>query len=90
MQSSYDARMAQFVTRFDDDLAAAVDELVAAGRFESRSDAVRHFVREGLDRETRAGVARRILEGYERVPETADEMAQAHAASRAMIAEEPW
>ena len=37
----YASTMTQVVARLDDDLVAAVDELVSEGLFESRSDAIR-------------------------------------------------
>ncbi len=82
--------MAQLVTRIDDDLAAAVDALVADGVVASRSEAVRVGLIELLDRHRRRQVGDAIAEGYRRIPQTAEEAAWADAAGRAMIDEEPW
>ncbi len=82
--------MIQLVTKVDDELAAAIDDLVSSGRYRSRSDVVRRGLTALVDGERRAAVGARILDGYERVPETPDELAQADAMARAMIAEEPW
>lgn len=82
--------MAQLVSRVDDELAQAMDALVASGRFESRSEIVRVGVTELLDRVRRGDVGRQILDGYRRIPETDEELTDARVASIALIAEEPW
>lgn len=78
------------MTRIDEDLAAAVDELVEKGVFESRSDAVRQALAEVVDRERREQIGREIVEGYQRVPPTEAELKAAEASGRAMIEAEPW
>ena len=40
--------------------------------------------------ETKARIDREIIEGYERIPETDEEMAWAEQNVREMIQEEPW
>jgi len=82
--------MAQLVIRVDDDLAAALDELVAAGEVASRSAGVRLALERLIDRFHRDTVGARIVEGYQAVPQTDDEVAWADAATASMIAEEPW
>lgn len=82
--------MAQFVTRVDDRLARDVDDLIEAGVFESRSEAVRAGLDVIVDRERRRLIGEQINAGYQRLPETEEEMAEAHARGRAMILEEPW
>ncbi|HKH06889.1 MAG TPA: ribbon-helix-helix domain-containing protein [Acidimicrobiales bacterium] len=82
--------MAQFVTRLDDDLVAAVDELVDAGIVESRSDAVRRSLRELVDRHRRDQVAAAIVSGYQRRPQAEGETGWSDAATIRMIADEPW
>lgn len=82
--------MGQFVTRVDDDLARAIDELIDEGVFESRSDAVRQGLAAIMDTHRRAQIGRQIIEGYQRIPETAAEMELADIVGRAMIAAEPW
>lgn len=42
-----------------------------------------------LDREARAAIGAQILRGYDALPETDAELAQAAAMARAMIEEEP-
>lgn len=82
--------MAQLVTRVDDELAGAVDELVAAGIVESRSEAVRIGLEGLIDRHRRAVIGARIAEGYRATPQTDAEVGWADASSIRMIAEEPW
>ncbi len=82
--------MIQLVTRVDDSVAEAIDALVSSGQFESRSDVVRTSLTELLDSHRRTLIAERILDGYDRIPETNDELAQAAALARAMVFEEPW
>ena len=80
----------QLVTRVPDSIAEAVDGLVEAGVFSSRSDAVRAGLEAVVDRERRDAIGRAIAEGYRRVPQDADDLGWADAATSAMIAEEPW
>lgn len=82
--------MAQLVTRVDDELVIAVDQLVDAGVVDSRSDAVRVGLRQLVERHRRDRIGAAIADGYRRLPQTADEIAWADAASAAMILEEPW
>jgi len=82
--------MAQLVTRVNDELAAAVDELVAAGVVASRSEAVRLGLERLVERYRRSQVGARIVEGYRRIPQTDVEVGWADESSVRMIAEEPW
>jgi Arc/MetJ-type ribon-helix-helix transcriptional regulator len=82
--------MTQVVARLDDDLVAAVDELVSQGLFESRSDAIRVALRKVVDERKRRLIGEAIIDGYRRIPETAEELTWAKAATIAMIEEEPW
>src|SRR5436305_6029914 len=82
--------MAQLVTRVNDDLAAAVDELVAAGVVASRSEAVRLGLERLVERYRRSQVGARIVDGYRRRPQGDDEVGWADEATRRMIAEESW
>jgi Arc/MetJ-type ribon-helix-helix transcriptional regulator len=80
----------QLVTRVPDAVADAVDELVDAGVFSSRSDAVRAGLATVLERERRAATGRAIVAGYRRVPQADDDLSWPDSATSAMIAEEPW
>ncbi len=82
--------MAQLVTRIDDDLAAAVDELVASGVVASRSEAVRLGLQQLIDRHRRDRTGARIVAGYRARPQEEAEVAWADDATVRMIAEEPW
>ena len=76
--------------------AAAADELLrrlderAAREGRSRSALIRDAIEAHLHDEEKARIDREIIEGYERIPETEEELAWAEASARAMIEEEPW
>ena len=82
--------MAQLVTRVDEDLAAAVDELVAAGVVANRSEAVRLGLQRLVDRHRRDQLGAQIVAGYRAVPQADGEGDWADESSVKMIAEEPW
>ncbi len=82
--------MAQLVTRVEDELAHAVDELVAAGVVASRSEAVRLGLERLVDRYRRSQIGGRIAEGYRTLPQTEAELGWADESSIRMIADEPW
>lgn len=82
--------MVQLVTRVSDELAAGVDELVDCGLASSRSDAVRSALERWIESERRRRIGEAIVAGYERIPQTEEELAWADSAAAAMIAEEPW
>ncbi|MGH7703995.1 MAG: ribbon-helix-helix domain-containing protein [Gemmatimonadales bacterium] len=78
------------MTRIDDELAAALDELVHAGVAENRSDAVRRALRELVERHRRARTGAEIAAGYLCKPQSQEELGWTDAATVAMIAEEAW
>jgi metal-responsive CopG/Arc/MetJ family transcriptional regulator len=82
--------MTQLVTRIDEQLAAALDALVAEGVVESRSDGVRKALAEMVDRHRRREIGEAIVEGYLRQPQTDQELGWTDAAAIRMIEEEPW
>lgn len=82
--------MAQLVTRLDDELAAAVDELVAAGVVANRSEAVRLALQRLVDAHRRHVIGARIVAGYLAAPQTDDEGGWSDEATVTMIAEQPW
>ena len=86
----YTQRMAQLVTRIDEELLAAVDALVEEGVVPSRSEAVRRALQELLDRQRRRQTAESIVAGYTRLPQTEDEIGWRDEATARMIADEPW
>ena len=86
----YAARMPQLVTRVEAALVEAIDDLIANGEFETRSDVVRAGIEQLVDRHRRAEIGRQIVEAYRRHPQTDEELAGVDEAAAAMIMEEPW
>lgn len=80
----------QLVTRVPDATADAVDHLVRAGVYASRSDAVRAGLDAVVERERRRTIGCAIVDGYRRLPQADDDRSWPDAATSAMIAEEPW
>ena len=80
--------MAQLVTRIDAELVAAVDDLVATGVVQSRSDAVRIGLVRLVDDERRQRIGQAIVDGYRRVPQGDDP--SVGTLTREMVEEEPW
>jgi len=78
------------VTRVGDDLAAAVDQLVATGIVASRSEAVRLGLERLVDRCRRDEIGSRIADGYRVRPQGDAEVGWADESSVRMIAEESW
>ena len=63
---------------------------MTSGRFDTKADAVRSALEALLDAERRADVGRRIVDGYQRVPQDDVDVAAAHQAATRSIEEEPW
>jgi metal-responsive CopG/Arc/MetJ family transcriptional regulator len=79
----------QTLVQLTRDLLRRLDER-AAREGRSRSALIRDAIEAYLHDETKARIDREIIEGYERIPTTAEEMAWAEASAREMIREEPW
>jgi metal-responsive CopG/Arc/MetJ family transcriptional regulator len=79
----------QTLVQLTAELLQRLDER-AAREGRSRSALIRDAIEGYLADEARAEVDRRIVEGYERIPETEKEMASAQREARAAIREEPW
>jgi metal-responsive CopG/Arc/MetJ family transcriptional regulator len=79
----------QTLVQLSDELLRRLDER-AAREGRSRSALIRDAIEEYLADETRDEISRRIIEGYERIPETEEELASAEASAREGIREEPW
>lgn len=88
--SCYAYSMPQLVTRVDDQLADAVDELIASGLVASRSEAVRLALEQLIDRHRRDATGAQIADAYTRVPQSEEEMGWSDEATVRMIADEPW
>jgi Arc/MetJ-type ribon-helix-helix transcriptional regulator len=80
----------QIAIRIPDALAEQLESLVTSGRFDTKADAVRSALEALLDAERRADVGRRIVEGYQRVPQDDVDVAAARQAATRSIDEEPW
>jgi Arc/MetJ-type ribon-helix-helix transcriptional regulator len=86
----YAVCMTQLVTRIDEHLASLIDELIAEGVVESRSDAVRQGLATLIDRHHRCRTAEAIIRGYRDLPQSEQEVGWADEATVRMIGEEPW
>ena len=79
----------QTLVQLTADLLRRLDER-AAREGRSRSALIRDAIEAYLHDETKARIDREIIEGYERIPTTAEEMKIAEAGVREDIEEEPW
>lgn len=79
----------QTLVQLTEALLQRLDER-AAREGRSRSALIREAIEAYLHDEEEAEISRRIVEGYERIPETEEEMRWAEAAAREAIREEPW
>jgi Arc/MetJ-type ribon-helix-helix transcriptional regulator len=68
----------------------SIDDLVAQGRFSSRADLVRTAVTALVEQEQRRAVGEAVVEGYRRIPQTDEDVAEATARAIRSIHEEPW
>jgi metal-responsive CopG/Arc/MetJ family transcriptional regulator len=79
----------QTLVQLTEELLRRLDER-AAREGRSRSALIRDAIEEYLYDEAKAKIDLEIIEGYERIPTTDEEMAWAEASARDMIREEPW
>lgn len=79
----------QTLVQLTQDLLRRLDER-AAREGRSRSALIRDAIEAYLYDEARARIDREIIEGYERIPTTDEELAWAEKEAREMIREEPW
>ena len=82
--------MARVVTRLDDELCRAIDDLVAAGVVISRSEAIRVGLERLVDKHRRARLGAAIVAGYQALPQTEHDVCWPDAATAQMIASETW
>jgi Arc/MetJ-type ribon-helix-helix transcriptional regulator len=80
----------QVPTRFRDTEVEAIDELVADGVADSRSEVIRLAVARLAEQHHRAKTGEAIAAAYRAQPQTADEDAWAHANAVALTEAEPW
>lgn len=79
----------QTLVQLSDELLRRLDER-AAREGRSRSALIRDAIEAYLADEARDEISRQIIEGYERIPETEEEMAVAEREGREAVREEPW
>jgi metal-responsive CopG/Arc/MetJ family transcriptional regulator len=79
----------QTLVQLTQDLLRRLDER-AAREGRSRSALIRDAIEAYLYDEEKARIDREIVEGYERIPTTDEELAWAEKETREMIREEPW
>jgi metal-responsive CopG/Arc/MetJ family transcriptional regulator len=79
----------QTLVQLNQKLLQRLDER-AANEGRSRSALIRDAIEEYLYDEEAARIDREIREGYERIPETEEEIAAAYRETREAIREEPW
>lgn len=79
----------QTLVQLTEDLLRRLDER-AAREGRSRSALIRDAIEAHLYDEERERITREIVEGYERMPPTEEEMEIAEAGVREDIEEEPW
>jgi metal-responsive CopG/Arc/MetJ family transcriptional regulator len=79
----------QTLVQLNEELLRRLDER-ATREGRSRSSLIRDAIEKYLSDETKARIDREIIEGYERIPETEEEMAVAEREAREAIREEPW
>jgi Arc/MetJ-type ribon-helix-helix transcriptional regulator len=80
----------QIAVKLPDEMVAAVDRLVAAGRFSSRSGAVRAGLELVVREAEREVVDRAFADGFKRHPERDEEMRDARRLAIEAIDDEPW
>lgn len=79
----------QTLVQLTSDLLRRLDER-AAREGRSRSALIRDAIEAYLHDEEKARIDREIVEGYERIPTTPEEMEIAEASARKAVEEEPW
>lgn len=91
MTQGYAQRMTtQIAVKLDDPVVVRLDDLVAQGRFASRSAAVREALDLILDDDRRQRIDRAFADAFARVPDTDEELATARRLAIESIEEEPW
>lgn len=76
--------MTPIAVRLADETVAEIDALVAAGWYPTRSACIKDALDQLLSALERRRVDEAMVEGYRRVPQTADELALADASAKAI------
>ncbi len=79
----------QTLVQLNEELLRRLDER-AAREGRSRSALIRDAINAYLFDEEEAEISRQIVEGYERMPQTDEELRWAEAAVKEAIRKEPW
>ena len=82
--------MTQIAVKLPDGLVRELDELVAQGRFPSRSSAVRRAVEMIVSGQRRDALEESYADGYRQIPESESELAEATRLATQAIEDEPW
>lgn len=82
--------MTQIAAKLPRDLVRRVDELIAGGVVPSRSWAVRRGLEMVVADARRQAIDRAFREGFERMPETDEEIKEARRLAMRSIDQEPW
>ncbi|MEN8041471.1 MAG: ribbon-helix-helix domain-containing protein [Actinomycetota bacterium] len=82
--------MTTVAIRLPDDILERLDELVRPDGYATRTEAIRRAIEVLLDAHEQAAIDREIVDAYTRMPQTAEEVAIAKAATKALVEEEPW
>lgn len=73
-----------------DDRVAAIDALVESGDRPSRASVIIEAIDRLVAQLESERIDREIVEGYRRIPQTAEELEWAEWSGRRSIADEPW
>ena len=73
-----------------DDRLSAIDELVASGSHPSRASVIIEAIDRLVEELEKEAIDRAIVEGYTRIPSTAEEDEWAEWSTTDSIREEPW
>jgi len=73
-----------------DEDVTRIDQLVSEGDHENRTSFIVAAINRLVDELEAERIDRAIVEGYTRVPQTAEELRWAEASGRRSIADEPW
>lgn len=82
--------MTEVAVRLPEEVVAAVDRLVVAGIFTSRSEVVRAAVVDLLRSHEEDVADQQIVFGYLRLPQADAEISATAAATRALVEAAPW
>lgn len=80
----------QIAVRLPAEVLAAVDELVARGAYRSRAAVVRAGIHAVAELDRRRTIDQEMVDGYRRIPVSAEEDVASLASLREAILEEPW